>query len=153
MYLLVLVAVLGLIWSIHFHWKRFRLYQLSRKVPGPLPLPFIGSFYLFFRGDAAGNATINRVVVTSCLSVIAKRFMRIYEEYPELSKIWMGPDLLYLITKPEYLEVVLNSPGTFEKSYFYKHTKPMLGDGLLSGPGEYHKKIFRAVTVPHSTTV
>jgi hypothetical protein len=129
MYLLVLVAVLGLIWSIHFHWKRFRLYQLSRKVPGPLPLPFIGSFYLFFRGDAAGNATINRVVVTSCLSVIAKRFMRIYEEYPELSKIWMGPDLLYLITKPEYLEVVLNSPGHSRRATFTNTPSRCLGMG------------------------
>ncbi|EFA05711.1 cytochrome P450 4C1 [Tribolium castaneum] len=125
MFLLLVFLSLCFIWCLQFHWKRFRLYKLSRKIPGPLNLPLIGCAHLFFTGNAAE---------------IAKRFMQMFDDYPDLAKAWMGPELYYLITKPEYLEVVLNHNATLEKMDLYKFIRPIVGDGLISSPVKVWKR-------------
>ncbi|XP_063924972.1 cytochrome P450 4C1-like [Zophobas morio] len=125
MFLFAALTLLATLWCFQFFWKRKRLYELSWKIPGPMHFPFIGSAYMFLHGDS---------------SEIAKRFMRLFDEHPELSKFWMGPELVFLVSKPEYLEVILNSPGTFEKIELYKYTKPILGDGMISAPVKVWKR-------------
>lgn len=98
---------------------------MSWNIPGPINLPFIGCAYLFYRGNPAQ---------------IAQTFMKMFDIYPGLSKAWMGPDLYYLVTKPEYLEVILNHPSTLEKMELYRFTKPIVGDGLISSPVKIWKR-------------
>ncbi|RZC35108.1 cytochrome P450 4C1 [Asbolus verrucosus] len=124
MYIPILLACVFLFWYVQFHWKRRRLYQLSRKIPGPLTLPFIGNAYLL-RGDAPA---------------LARNLLAMFDRYPELSKYWIGKDLYYIVTKPEYLEIILNSPSTYEKVDLYKYVKPMVGDGLISAPVKIWKR-------------
>lgn len=94
---------------------------MSYHLPGPVNLPFLGCAYKFLGKDAPE---------------IARVFIELFEEYPDLGKFWLGEDLFYIISKPKYLEIVLNHPGILEKLDLYRYTKPIIGDGLISGPGK-----------------
>ncbi|XP_044261141.1 cytochrome P450 4C1-like [Tribolium madens] len=132
MYVLVLLCIVFLLWCIHYHWKRWRLFRISWNIPGPTNLPFLGASYLFL-GKSAPD--------------IATRFIKFFEDYPDLGKFWMGEELFYIVTKPEYLEIILNHPGALEKMDMYKYMVPVIGNGLISGPVKVWKK-HRRIIVP-----
>ncbi|XP_064214477.1 cytochrome P450 4C1-like [Tribolium castaneum] len=132
MYVLVGVCTVFLLWCLHFHWKRWRLFRMSWHVPGPKNVPLLGASYLFL-GKSAPE--------------IAERFIKIFEQYPDLAKFWMAEELFYTVTKPEYLEVILNHPGALEKMDMYKYMIPTIGNGLVSGPVKIWKK-HRRIIVP-----
>ncbi|XP_044270353.1 cytochrome P450 4d2-like isoform X2 [Tribolium madens] len=57
--------------------------------------------------------------------------MSLQSKYGTVIKVWLGPRLHLLITKPEMVEFFLNSNIHLNKSNGYDLFKPWLGDGLL----------------------
>jgi hypothetical protein len=75
---------------------------------------------------------------------LLKSFMHLNKKYGSVMKIWLGPRLHLMITKPEVVDFFLNSNVHLSKSNGYDLFKPWLGDGLLVSTGNlktnYHKK-------------
>ncbi|KAG4065113.1 hypothetical protein HA402_007510 [Bradysia odoriphaga] len=92
----------------------------SLRLPGPIPLPIIGNGLLFFNKSPAEN-----------FQIVGK----LVNDYGDVARIWLGPNLLAIIKNPKYLETILTSPKYIEKSGEYKYVKPWLNDGLLLSKG------------------
>lgn len=60
---------------------------------------------------------------------------KIMGEYNGFLKIYFGPKLIYLISKPEHCEKVLNNPKSMEKDYLYKFIDNITGHGLMTAEG------------------
>lgn len=61
----------------------------------------------------------------------------ITEKYKPLFRSWAGYYPIVHLTKPEYLEIVMNSVVNIKKSSFYDTLRPWLGDGLLTSSGKF----------------
>lgn len=62
---------------------------------------------------------------------------KLLNDYKQPVKVWLGHRLFFGISKPEYLEIIFNSPSTLGKDELYKFTKPIAGEGIFSAPGLY----------------
>lgn len=120
--LLLLVALYA-----NFLWKRRRLNELARKLPGSNGLPFIGILHKFaFRSY--------------------RHYLSVLCEIPDgnsLTKFWMGPFLSVIINSPENLQIVLNSPKCQKKpEAFYNVWSATEGMVLSHGSlWKRHRKI------------
>lgn len=64
--------------------------------------------------------------------------------YGNVSRGWLGNDLVVFLTHPNDIEKILNSHVHLDKSDEYRFFKPWLGDGLLISSGEKwrsHRKL------------
>ncbi|KAJ3644583.1 hypothetical protein Zmor_022304 [Zophobas morio] len=102
-------------------WNKRRLYYCASKVKGPLAFPVIGSAYLFFGG------TQN----------IFENFIRLGKKYGYTYKLWLGNRLYFVVSKPEDVQMVLNS--TVDRLSNIKFLIPAFGNGLLTLPGDEWK--------------
>jgi cytochrome P450 family 4 len=100
------------------------------KVPGPTPLPIIGN------SGEVGTTTVD----------LLKSFMHLNKKYGSVMKIWLGPRLHLMITKPEVVDFFLNSNVHLSKSNGYDLFKPWLGDGLLVSTGSKWKTRRKMIT-------
>ncbi|KAK9874351.1 hypothetical protein WA026_002701 [Henosepilachna vigintioctopunctata] len=108
-----------------FHWNRRKLYRAAAKIKGPPTLPIIGNALLFM-GDT---------------TTIFQNILGILNDYPyDLSRIWLGTKLMFIVTEPEYLEIILNSPHCLEKEPLYRYARAFVGEGLFSAPVAKWKK-------------
>ncbi|KAJ8916519.1 hypothetical protein NQ315_000161 [Exocentrus adspersus] len=107
-----------------FLWSRKKLYQASWKVPGPLALPFVGSA-LRLIGDP-------REAVSKCIEIC--------NQYPTVFKVWIVSRLLYVISEPKYLEIVLVKCLNKDKVKEYRFIKSSMGHGLFTAPVQTWKK-------------
>lgn len=64
-------------------------------------------------------------------------FLKLQKQYGSFYKLWLGSRLHLMISKPEYLEQLLNSNVHLSKSDGYDLFKPWLGDGLLVSTGKH----------------
>ncbi|CAH1107559.1 unnamed protein product [Psylliodes chrysocephalus] len=113
---ILLFTTLG-IWYIKYLWSRRKLYWYSMNIPGPFGLPLIGSAVLFIGKE----------------SKILSMLQSIQQQFPGIYKLWMGPDLYFMVSDPKYIEIILNSPRAIEKQfYIYEPFAEILGDGLLT---------------------
>ncbi|KAJ8937565.1 hypothetical protein NQ318_000106 [Aromia moschata] len=71
-------------------------------------------------------------------------FLKLQNEYGSLYKLWLGPRLHLMMSKPEYLEHLLNSNIHLAKSDGYDLFRPWLGDGLLVSRAQKRHKTIRA---------
>lgn len=55
--------------------------------------------------------------------------LNIVRSQPPFFKLWLGPELVVVSSRPQDLEIILNK--CFEKGKIIKFAKPILGDGLL----------------------
>ncbi|CAH1118517.1 unnamed protein product [Phaedon cochleariae] len=127
-YLLIFVCGSLLVWYIQFSWKRRKLYIHAAKVKGPPCLPFIGNAHMFL-----GNG-----------NDIIKKLLKIQEDIPGLSKVWLGPKLVYLVSNPDHIETILNSPKALNKDDMYRFVSDFIGYGLLTSHAKkwrHHRKI------------
>ncbi|XP_074029603.1 cytochrome P450 4C1 isoform X2 [Leptinotarsa decemlineata] len=128
-YLTICLIMVFFIWYAHFLWKRRYLYIHSWKVEGPFSFPLIGCGYLFL-----GNGTD-----------IIKTLVKIQQKVSSgLTRIWLGPKLIYLISEPKHLEIILNHPKALEKENVYKFIAEAIGQGLLTAPAKkwkQHRKV------------
>ncbi|KAL3280353.1 hypothetical protein HHI36_017842 [Cryptolaemus montrouzieri] len=113
------------VWIAKYYWGRRKLYRLSAKIPGPKPYPLIGNT-LDFIGDSTEK--------------VLKTFQLYFTTYPDLFKYWLGPKLIFGISKPEHMEIILNQHQCLEKDSNYDFTRIYLGNGLLTAPVHIWKK-------------
>ncbi|XP_057670074.1 uncharacterized protein LOC130902190 [Diorhabda carinulata] len=130
-YIVFVCGVVFLTWYVQWLWNRRYLYIHSRKVPGPIGLPFIGSAYLFF---------------SSQTSDIMKIIIDLQEKYPDIGALWFGTKLYYSVSKPEHIEKILTNSKALDKDFLYKFMTLAIGEGLLTAGVEKwrkHRKVLR----------
>ncbi|KAJ8922207.1 hypothetical protein NQ315_004144, partial [Exocentrus adspersus] len=112
----ILIVVLTPLLTWIFNYSK---YLCLRNVPGPTTYPIIGNAL------EMENTTVG----------LLNSFMRLQKKYGSFYKLWLGPRLNLMVSKPEYLEQLLNSNVHLSKSVGYDLFKPWLGDGLLVSTG------------------
>ncbi|XP_072380553.1 cytochrome P450 4C1-like isoform X2 [Diabrotica undecimpunctata] len=90
--LLVITICTSLIWFLQIIWSRRRLYKCSMEMPGPPGLPIFGSF-MYFLGDSYE---------------IFQNISKLFETYPGVFRVWLGPRLFYAVSDPKYFEILFN---------------------------------------------
>lgn len=129
--LLVLLAAL----FCRFIWSRRKLYVLSWKLPGPLAIPILGNALCFLAKDED----------------LFDRCVEIVSQYPSPLRIWLGPKLSIMFSKPEQIEKIMLSPVFITKDEVYRFIKEFDGESLLTGSGLKWKQD-RRVFVPMFTS-
>ncbi|XP_023312994.1 cytochrome P450 4C1-like [Anoplophora glabripennis] len=124
--LLVALTCTLLTWYLQFLWSRRKLYECSRKLPGPFAFPLVGSA-LHFIGSPYD---------------IFSNIMKMYNQYPGIFRVWFGPRLFYAVSDPKYYEILL--PHCLAKERWYKYSEAAIGHGLFAAPldkWKRHRKI------------
>jgi len=99
----------------------------SKPVPGPSPW-FPGSTFLKFRRDPL------------------KFFTDTHREYGDIAKFNFGPQQVYLVSHPDWIEdVLVTSAKKFHKGVALQRAKRLLGEGLLTAEGQPHLRQRRTI--------
>uniref|UniRef100_A0A182VPL4 Uncharacterized protein n=3 Tax=Anopheles merus TaxID=30066 RepID=A0A182VPL4_ANOME len=114
------LALLVLILTINYLLVRQNI-KYGRHIPGPVPLPIVGCFYLYIN--------LKPEDIIDFVSDLRKR-------YGNLFRVWIGNRLALFCTNVKYNETVLSSQKLIRKSELYKFLIPWLGDGLLLSTGQ-----------------
>ena len=110
-------------------WKRRYIYYRAAKVKGPFPLPVIGSTYVLW-GHTQGRYGHIISLDHESLSDLLEGLIRLNKKYGSLYKFWTGTKLCFFASKPEEVQIVLNSCA--EKYQDMKYLNPVFGKGLLT---------------------
>ncbi|XP_044261137.1 cytochrome P450 4C1-like [Tribolium madens] len=122
----LVISVLVLVFFIKYHWNRRWLYYHSSKLPGPSSWPLIGSAHYFLGG----------------YDDMYQAMLRMTKSQPPRFKVWLGQDLIFVTSRPEDCEIILNK--CFTKGTFARFMAPVFWDGLLTSPAikwKGHRKI------------
>lgn len=94
--------------------------QEIRRPPGPKGRPLVGLFPEFRRNPAAFLTRIQR-------------------DYGDIAYWKLGPQHIYLLNRPEWVQdVLVTNSGKFRKSRLMQRAKVLLGEGLLTAEGQFH---------------
>lgn len=115
----IIAAIIVIITPVLNWYFNYSKYTCLRNIPGPKPYPIIG------------NA---RDIENTPVGLLHS-FLKLQQKYGSFYKLWLGPRLHLMVSKPEYLEQLLNSNVHLRKSDGYDLFKPWLGDGLLVSTG------------------
>jgi cytochrome P450 len=67
-------------------------------------------------------------------------------DYGDIVHYRLGPQDIYLISKPEWIkDILVTNQTNFTKSRFLERAKVLLGEGLLTSEGEFHRRQRRLV--------
>lgn len=116
MFVLLLLGVVAIGYLYHFVKNR-EMYALSRQLPGPLALPFIGNAYNFIGVTNEGILSVLDYLTTS---------------FPTPLRYWLGPKFFLLVTKPADVQAVLTSQHCLNRDDVYDFTRTYAGDGLIA---------------------
>ncbi|CRK95471.1 CLUMA_CG008940, isoform A [Clunio marinus] len=115
----------------YFLKKHYRQLQLTGQFNGPPGLPIIGN----------GLELVNKSPI---------EFIKIIEDYigkyGKFIRIWLGNQLVFFMTDPKDIEVVLTSMQLLSKSTEYDFLKPWLNTGLLTSTGQKWVKRRKVLT-------
>ncbi|XP_047096726.1 cytochrome P450 4C1-like [Schistocerca piceifrons] len=117
------IAVSASIISRKLFWREFE------KLPGLVPLPFIGSAYVAFFVKREDRV---------------RKFDELAAKLGPIFRAWIGPYPVVMIQKPEHMEKVLSSSELIDKAAVYSFLYPWLGEGLLTSSGSkwhMHRKM------------
>lgn len=106
-----------LYFTLSHYWKWRQYHYLAWKLPGPLCLPIVRHAHLLI-GKSTGG--------------IIELFLKYANKCKRTFKLWLGPELVVVICKPEDAKILLWSRYTFSKSYVYKMLKIFAGEGLFT---------------------
>lgn len=125
--LAVILVTVGLALLVY---KKFRnqLYY-SGKIGGPKGYPLLGNALRF----------VNKSPPEFFLAI-----ERTVREAGKCFRLWLGPELLFVVTDAKVAEGILSSPKFIEKSGEYNFIRPWLGNGLLTSSNRKwhaHRKI------------
>nr|XP_018915914.1 PREDICTED: cytochrome P450 4C1-like [Bemisia tabaci] len=126
----ILCICLTLIWGIN-KWNSRHKELLASKFPGPTALPIIGN----------ALTLLNKTQYDLLWTITG-----LCEEYRSPFKFWLGSKLLVFITKPEDIQIILNSSKTLGKDDIYKFFDAAAGTGLVTAPLEKWKKTRKVLT-------
>jgi cytochrome P450 len=99
----------------------------SKPVPGPSSwVP--GASFLKFRRDPL------------------KFFTDTHREYGDIARFTIGPQVIYLVSHPDWIEdVLVTSAKKFQKGVALERAKRLLGEGLLTSEGQAHLRQRRTI--------
>ncbi|XP_001951034.3 cytochrome P450 4C1 [Acyrthosiphon pisum] len=124
------ISFIVVLWC-HYKWNRRHFERLASKMTGPPAYPIIGAGLEFV-------GTPQQVI---------ERIIKLFDIYgSEPFKVWMGTSLGVTISKPEDVQIVLNSSKALEKDQFYKFFKNTVGEGLFSAPVHKWRRHRRLIT-------
>ncbi|KAJ8955792.1 hypothetical protein NQ314_006841 [Rhamnusium bicolor] len=123
---IIAVILIPVLYWFLIVWK----YSSLRNIPGPKPLPIIGNL------NEIGKTTVD----------LLQSLIKLQNKYGSLYKLWFGPKLHLVMSKPEYLEQLLTSNIHLTKSDGYDLFRPFLGDGLLVTTGEKWRSRRKMIT-------
>lgn len=112
--LILIVAVVVLVHLVHYVRHR-EFYTLN--LPGPFAWPFVGNANRFL---GKSNEEILKVLAF------------LTNNWPTPLRFWLGPKFCVLVTRPEDVQVVLNSPQCLNRDEVYDFTRTYAGDGLIA---------------------
>ncbi|XP_037052055.1 cytochrome P450 4d1-like [Bradysia coprophila] len=116
---LIILILIGLL-ILFLSQINYRKIYLSFKIPGPIPLPFIGNALYFF------NKSPEEIFEVA---------VKLTEDYGDNVSLWIGTNFGALLSNPEHIKVILTSAKFIEKSEAYRYLKPWLNEGLLLSSG------------------
>uniref|UniRef100_A0A1B6MH87 Cytochrome P450 n=1 Tax=Graphocephala atropunctata TaxID=36148 RepID=A0A1B6MH87_9HEMI len=122
------ILLVVLIYFIKKSFDRFKFIHAINKIPGPPTYPVLG----------------NVLDVMVPRNDLMKVFRSRTDTYGPLFRIWNGPIAEVHLTRPEHLELIMNSSKHIDKSSVYTLLQPWLGTGLLTGTGlkwHSHRKL------------
>ncbi|GAB0086064.1 hypothetical protein DMENIID0001_000500 [Sergentomyia squamirostris] len=129
--MLLIVGVFFFVFLINHLWTKRDQYRLSWKLNGPAMLPLIGTLEI-----AQGLSNEDAI-----------ELLKRSADYSSPIKVWLGPNMYIVLTKPEHVEIILSAPECFSRSSDYNFLKPALGDGLLSldaSKWKLHRKLINS---------
>ncbi|KAF2885098.1 hypothetical protein ILUMI_21101 [Ignelater luminosus] len=115
-----------IVWYGQYHWRRRKLYVAAAKANGPLALPFVGNAF-----DLVGSNFFSRA-------------MKIATVYKSPLRVWLGQKLIFVVTRPDEVEIIVNSPCSLEKDDVIQPIDVILNNGLLTAAvpkWKRHRKI------------
>lgn len=59
------------------------------------------------------------------------------EKYSDFYRIWLAHKLKYIVNKPDYVDIILNSPNAIGKEEIYELFECVVGQGLATVKGRY----------------
>uniref|UniRef100_A0A182PZ11 Uncharacterized protein n=1 Tax=Anopheles epiroticus TaxID=199890 RepID=A0A182PZ11_9DIPT len=128
----IIASLSALLLSITIWWTVANFGSALRyagKLGGPVAYPLVGNGFLFINKTPA-----------EFLQLLG----RLIAQYGKCLRVWLGTQLIVLVTDPKDIEILLSSPKYIEKSSEYDFVRPWLGDGLLISSGrkwQMHRKI------------
>nr|CAD7256509.1 unnamed protein product [Timema shepardi] len=134
--IILVICLSGILaWAVHSYLIIKKMSELSEKIPGPPTIPLLG------------NALDVRAFSPS---VRNKGFfdagLRLRKQYGSIFRLWLGPQLFILLTKPQHIEVILSSNKLLDKGSNYQFLDKWLGTGLLTSTGTKWRNHRRIIT-------
>lgn len=115
MVLYVFLIAFLLIALLQHYINNWAKYAVSRKIPGPVPFPFVGNIpQLFLNGD---------IDVVKFLIALGNRADRMF-------RIWIGSELLVVVSDPNDCKIVMAE--CINRSVIYHEMESVLGEGLFN---------------------
>jgi cytochrome P450 len=114
-------------------WARIEVAMAASPAPTRTPVPgpstwLPGGAYWEFRKDAPTF------------------FTKTARNYGDIAGFKFGPQKVYLVSKPEWIEdILVKSAGKFGKGIALERAKGLLGEGLLTASGQHHLKQRRTI--------
>ncbi|KAF0752653.1 cytochrome P450 4C1-like isoform X1, partial [Aphis craccivora] len=125
-----LFSFIVVLWC-YFKWKNRHFEKVASKLKGPPSYPIIGT----------GLESIGTH------QQFSDKIIKLFNSYGcEPCKVWLGPYFGVGISKPEDIQIILNSSKALDKSKFYNFFKNTLGEGLISAPVHKWRKHRRLIT-------
>ncbi|CAH1715439.1 unnamed protein product [Aphis gossypii] len=124
-----LVSFIVVLWC-YFKWKNRHFEKIASKLEGPPSYPIIGT----------GLESIGTH------QQFSDNVIKLLSSYGgEPCKVWLGPYFGVGISKPEDLQIILNSSKALDKSKFYNFFKNAVGEGLFTAPVHKWRKHRRLI--------
>ncbi|XP_025153505.1 cytochrome P450 4C1 isoform X2 [Harpegnathos saltator] len=105
-------------------------------IPGPISVPFIGTLSFLLQTEQEEHSVqvtlISRLVIGRVDWVLSL----LHKFKDGIFQIWIGPQPIIYLYKPELLKTVLASTVFIEKSVHYDFYKEWMGNGLLTSSGK-----------------
>ncbi|KAK6631175.1 hypothetical protein RUM43_014271 [Polyplax serrata] len=153
-----LLAIVLVLYVVHKIQSLSRLHQLSKSIPGPPGLPYVGVIHYGLL-NPEGTEKVQRFMnfkppkgLFLAIKGLIKFALELGETYGSVVKGVLGGKLYIFLADPRDIEIILNSQTHIDKSPEYEFFKPWLGDGLLISTGDKwrsHRKII-APTFHHN---
>uniref|UniRef100_A0AAG5CW78 Cytochrome P450 n=1 Tax=Anopheles atroparvus TaxID=41427 RepID=A0AAG5CW78_ANOAO len=123
-------AGLAIAVAFYVYLEKFsNILKHSGKLGGPPAYPLIGNGLLF-----ADNTPADFLPTAG----------RLIKQYGKCFRLWLGTEMLIVVSDPKDVEVILSSNKYIDKSVEYNYIRPWLGEGLLTSTGRKwhsHRKV------------
>lgn len=138
MLFLILTVIVSAYFFLKMYLHRRRLLKYVQRLPTSNDIPLIGCGHLFIGKSTIGNKDFHILLNFHYFCVsdqgIMEKLIQVCEAVPNPSRRWLGNTLIIIISSPEDMQIVLNSPYCLEKPFLYEFMDPD-NNGLFLAKG------------------